>query len=229
MEVNIISDRNNKKARYQRLGKELKKIQDDTEKHVHERLIEGMKEISPPTLLPDDFVIYLLGLKQKVNLPVSVLPSSLFDKPLFFGRKEFFQRLASELISFGLAYQRVFLQPVRLSKIAELFHKHRPWWQCDIQDIEKAIESLVSSSIIQKTEEGFLFEPLTMSSEVQEFLNLINVGINNFGEISLSLLQELVPWKKTKIDAIIDLLCSNGICIFHKEEKILFFPEFKRG
>lgn len=148
---------------------------------------------------------------------------------MFLGREKFFHRLASELISFGLAYQRVFLQPVRLSKIAELFHQHRPWWQCDIQDIEKAVESLVKESIVQKTTEGFLFEPLTMSSEVQNFLSLINGGINNYGEISLSLIQELVPWEKSKIESIIDLLCSNRICIFHKEEKTLFFPEFKRS
>ncbi len=229
MEAIEISKQDDHKARYKALGKKLKKIQDDTSEEVQKQLEKGIESISSPTYLPDDLATYLLSLKREINLSVSVLPSSLFKRPTLIGREEFFHRLASELISFGIAYQRVYLLPIRLSKLTTLFHKHRPWWQCDIKDIEKALDILNQNEIIQKTPDGFLFEPLTMSTNVQDFLAFISKGINEFGEISLSSIQKLVPWGNTKIKTMIELLSSNQICILDQNKKLLFFPELRKG
>lgn len=229
MEVYTIPNKDSLKARYSALGKKLKRIQEDSENETREKLAKGLEDLSTGTPLPEDLANYLLGLKQKERLPSSILPSSLFKRPIFFGREDFFNRLASELVGFGLAYQRVYLQPIRLSKLAELFHKHRPWWQCDIKDIETAVNILLNNSIIQKTDTEFLFEPLTISKEVQEFLNLINDGISEFGEISISLINQLVPWDKKKIEQMINLLSSNKICFLDEKEKNLYFPELKRS
>ena len=229
MEAYIISEQNDHKARYKALGKKLKQLEDETANEVQKQLVEGIKTISSPTHLPKDLATYLLSLKREVKLPVSVLPSSLFKRPAFFGREDFFHRLSSELIAFGIAYQRVYLQPVKLSQLAVRFHEHRPWWQCDIQDIEKALKILEKSKIIQRTPDGFLFEPLSMSSDAQEFLTLISRGINEYGEISLSSIQNLVSWEKSKIDMMIKLLCSNQICIFDQNKELLYFPELKTG
>ncbi|MFX1516088.1 MAG: hypothetical protein ACFFC6_07260 [Promethearchaeota archaeon] len=227
MEAYIISKENNHEARYKALGKKLKQLEDETTNEVQLRLEKGIKSISSPTHLPKDLATYLLSLKRELKLPVSVLPSSLFKRPTFFGREDFFHRLSSELIAFGIAYQRVYLQPIKLSQLAVRFHEHRPWWQCDIQDIEKALKILERNKIIQKTPDGFLFEPLSMSSDAQEFLMLISRGINEYGEISLSSIQNLVSWEKSKIDMMIKLLCSNQICIFDQNKELLYFPELK--
>ncbi|MFW9904869.1 MAG: hypothetical protein ACFFFH_11095, partial [Candidatus Thorarchaeota archaeon] len=138
-------------------------------------------------------------------------------------------RLSSELITFGIAYQRVYLQPIKLSQLAVRFHEHRPWWQCDIQDIEKALKILEKNKIIQRTSDGYLFEPLSMSSDAQEFLTIISRGISKHGEISLASIQNLVPWNKTKIESMVNLLCSNQICIIDQNRQSLFFPELKTG
>ncbi|MFX1536704.1 MAG: hypothetical protein ACFFDI_21005 [Promethearchaeota archaeon] len=229
MEANRISKQNDYKTRYKALGEKLKQIEDETTKEVQEQLVKGIKSISSPTHLPKDLATYLLSLKREVKLPVSVLPSSLFNRPAFFGRENFFHRLASELITFGIAYQRVYLQPIKLSKLAVRFHEHRSWWQCDIQDIEKALGILTKNKIIQKTKEGYLFEPLSISSDVQEFLTFISRGINEYGEIPLSSIQNLVPWTEAKIEAMIQLLSSNQICILDQTKELLFFPELKTG
>ncbi|UCG93640.1 MAG: hypothetical protein JSW13_04045 [Candidatus Aerophobus sp.] len=227
MEASGISEQNNHKARYKALGEKLKKMEDETTTEVQEQLVKGIKSISSPSHLPEDLASYLLSLKREIKLPVSVLPSSLFKRPAFFGREDFFHRLASELIAFGIAYQRVYLHPIKLSQLAVRFHEHRPWWQCDIQDIEKALKILKKNKIIQKTPEGYLFEPLSMSSDAQDFLTFISRGINKYGEISLSSIQNLVPWNKSKIDTMVKLLCSNQICILDQNKDLLFFPELK--
>jgi len=229
MEANIISEENDQKARYKALGKKLKQFEDETTNEVQLHLEKGIKSISSPTHLPNDLATYLLSLKRELKLPVSVLPSSLFKRPSFLGREDFFHRLSSELISFGIAYQRVYLQPIKLSQIATRFHEHRPWWQCDIQDIEKALKILEKSKIIQKTPDGFLFEPLSMSSDAQEFLTLISRGINEYGEIPLSSIENLVPWNKAKIDKMVKILSSNQICLLDQNKGLLFFPELKTG
>ncbi|MFX1284359.1 MAG: hypothetical protein ACFFB5_11925 [Promethearchaeota archaeon] len=229
MEVKDISEQDKHKARYKALGKKLKKIQDDTTQDVQEQLVKGVESISSAKYLPEDLATYLLSLKREIKLPVSVLPSSLFKRPVFLGREEFFHRLASELISFGIAYQRVYLLPIKLSHLATLFHKHRPWWKCDVQDIEKALDILIKNKIIQNTPDGVLFEPLSLSSDVKDFLSFINGGINEFGEISLVSIQKLVPWNRTKIDVMLDLLYSNGICKINRKKELVFFPELKTG
>jgi len=232
LEEKKISDKDEQrdlKSRYKALGKKLKQINDNTEAETKEKLKQGLESVSSQTFLPEDMTTYLLSLKSQSELPASILPASLFKRPAFIGREDFFYRLASELISFGLAYQRVFLQPVRLSKIAELFHIHRPWWQCDIRDIELAIETLIKDSIVQKTVDGYLFEPMTMSSEVQNFLNKINERINDYGEVDVSDIYNHISWNKLKIGAMIDLLVSNKVCLYQKDNEVLFFPGFKRG
>ena len=229
MEAYIISKQDDHKARYKALGEKLKQLEDETTKEVQEKITKGIESISSPTHLPKDLATYLLSLKREVKLPVSVLPSSLFNRPAFFGRENFFHRLASELISFGIAYQRVYLQPIKLSQLAVRFHEHRSWWQCDIQDIEKSLKMLEKKKIIQNTPDGYLFEPLSMSFDAQEFLTLISGGINEYGEISLSSIQNLVPWNKSKIDTMVQLLCSNQICLLDQNKESLFFPELKTG
>ncbi|MFX0122007.1 MAG: hypothetical protein ACFFAE_00070 [Candidatus Hodarchaeota archaeon] len=229
MEAIDIPEQNEHKARYKALGEKLKKKEDETTYEVQEQLVKGIKSLSSPTHLPKDLATYLLSLKREIRLPVSVLPSSLFKRPAFFGREDFFNRLASELIAFGIAHQRVYLQPIELSQLAVRFHEHRPWWQCDIEDIEKALKILEKNKIIQKTPQGYLFEPLSMSSDAQDFLIFISRGINKYGEISLSSIQNLVPWNKSRIDAMVKLLCSNQICILDQNKKSLFFPELRTG
>lgn len=227
MEALRISKQDEQKAQYKALGKKLRRIQDDADKEVQEKLVKGLEAVSTTSFLPEDLATYLLNLKREVKLPVSILPSSLFKRPVFHGKEEFFHRLASELVSFGIAYQRVYLRRIRLSELASLFHKHRPWWHCDIQDIEMAMDILSQNDIVQESSEGFLFEPMTMSNEVREFLFLIANEINEFGEITLSSIQELVSWNSSKIDAILDLLNSNKVCIFDRSKGSVFFPELK--
>ncbi len=160
-------------------------------------------------------------------MPVSILPDSLFVRPNFKGKGQFYQRLASELISFGLAYQRVNLKPVPLHKVTSLLHKHRPWWQCDIQDVETALEELRKKDIIQMNTEGYVFEPFSISSEIRSFLSAISDGISDYGEISLSLIQQLVPWTQSRILSLLEILTSNRICIYDQKEQLVYFPGFK--
>jgi hypothetical protein len=169
-----------------------------------------------------------LDLKLSSNLPVSLLPTSLFKKPIFKGRSDFFHRLASELISFGLAYQRVYLKPVALYEISSLFHKHKPWWRCDIQDIEKALKVLETNSIIQKSEEGYIFEPFSVSTEVRTFLGAISDGISDYGEITITLIQQLLPWNSERINNVLQILVNNNICMVDVEKNQVHFPGFKK-
>jgi hypothetical protein len=229
LEASEISEQNNHNGRYKAFGKKLKQIEDNTSKEVQEKLEKGVKKYSTANFLPEDLATYLLSLKREIKFPVSVLPSSLFKRPAFIGREDFFHRLASELISFGIAYQRVYLEPIELSRLAHFFHKHRPWWQCDIQDIEKAMTILIKGKIVQKKPEGFLFEPMTLSTDVRDFLSFITKGINKFGEISISAIQSLVPWSNNKINSMLELLNSNQICILNRTKEILYFPDLKRG
>lgn len=229
MEAFIITYQKKHDDRYKALGKKFKQLQDNSDTDVQENLSKGLKDVSSTRYLPEDLANYILSLKQNLDLSVSILPESLFKRPVFFGKEDFYHRLASELISFGLAYQRVYLKPINLSKLSELFHQHRSWWKCDIQDIEKALIPLTENNIVEYSTEGYMFEPLTLSRDVNDFLALIVKGINRNGEISLSKVYELVSWNRSKITSILSLLSKNKICLSDQSRETLYFPELNLG
>jgi hypothetical protein len=207
----------------------MKAISDTADEEVQSSIKLGIDTASKSQFLPEEFSTYLLDLKMSQNLPVSLLPDSLFEKPIFKGREEFFQRLASELISFGLAYQRVHLKPVPLYKITSLLHTHRPWWKCDIQDVEKSLSILKKNAIIQENDEGFTFEPFSISSEIRTFLASISDGISGYGEISVALIKQLLPWEVERINSALEILTSNRICILDEEKQLVYFPGYQKG
>ena len=207
----------------------MKGIEDAADEEVRSSIKRGLKHTSGQTYFPPDFTNYPLGLKLSQELPVSLLPDNLFERPIFKGREDFFQRLASELISFGLSYQRVYLKPITLSKITSLLHAHRPWWKCDIKDVEKSLSILKSNNIVQEDENGFKFEPFSVSSEIRTFLSSIHDGISESGEISRLLIEQLVPWKKERVSNILEILSSNRICILGRDGENVYFPGFQKG
>ncbi|MHA1977522.1 MAG: hypothetical protein ACW98F_15660 [Candidatus Hodarchaeales archaeon] len=228
MEVKAIPDPKSRKVLHNKFAEKLKNISESADKEAKSLISKGLKDTSKIIYFPQDFSTYLLGLKLSSNLPVSLLPDSLFVRPNFKGKSDFFQRLASELVSFGLAYQRVNLEPVPLHEITTLFHKHRPWWQCDIQDIESALDVLMKNKIIHKKADGYIFEPFAISSEIRTFLSAIADGVSDYGEISLTLIQQLVSWKQSRIISALEILTNNRICIYDQEAQLVFFPEFSK-
>ena len=207
----------------------MKAISDSADDEAQSSIKLGLDIASKNQFFPEDFSTYLLDLKMSQNLPVSLLPDSLFEKPIFKGREEFFQRLASELISFGLAYQRVYLKPVPLYKVTSLLHTHRPWWKCDIQDVEKSLSILKKNAIIQESDDGFTFEPFSISSEIRTFLTSISDGISGYGEISIALIKQLLQWEGERINSALEILSNNRICILDEEKQIVYFPGYKKG
>lgn len=201
-------------------------MEDKTNHEVQFTLKKGVEKVSSTRYLPNDLSNYLLSLKQQSNLPESILPSSLFKKPAFRGREDFFNRLASELICFGLSYQRVYLKGIHLSEIAHSFHQHRPWWQCSIQDIEKSLNLLIDEKIVTSTQNGLLFEPLTLSEDIQEFLKIISPYISPHGEISLERIYSRIIWPKEKINNILKILESNNLGIIDQEAEKFYLLNY---
>ncbi|MCK4848067.1 MAG: hypothetical protein KAT16_03495 [Candidatus Heimdallarchaeota archaeon] len=229
MEVKEIPENQRKKDLYNRFADKMKAISNSADEEVQASIKLGLDITSKKQYFPPEFSTYLLELKMSQNLPVSLLPDSLFERPIFKGREEFFQRLASELISFGLSYQRVYLKAIPLSKIASLLHTHRPWWKCDIQDIEKSLSILKKNAIVQENEDGYTFEPFSISSEIRTFLTSISDGINEYGEISIPLINQLLPWDGVRIKSALEILANNRICILDEAKQMVYFPGYQKG
>lgn len=229
MEAKEIPEHQKKKDLYNRFADKMKAISDSADEEAKASIKLGLDIASKNQYFPSEFSSYLLGLKMSQNLPVSLLPDSLFERPIFKGRERFFHRLASELISFGLAYQRVYLKPIPLSEITSLLHSHRPWWKCDIQDVEKSLSILKKNGIIQENEDGYTFEPFSISSEIRNFLTSISDGVNEYGEISTTLIAQLIPWESKRIKSALEILANNRICILDEEKQIVYFPGYQKG
>lgn len=229
MEAKEIPEKQRKKDLYNRFADKMKAISNSADEEAQASVKLGLDIASKKRYFPSEFSTYLLELKMSQNLPVSLLPDSLFERPIFKGREDFFQRLASELISFGLSYQRVYLKAIPLSKITSLLHTHRPWWKCDIQDVEKSLSILKKNAIVQENEDGYTFEPFSISSEIRTFLTSISDGINKYGEISITLINQLLPWDGVRIKSVLEILANNRICILDEAKQMVYFPGYQKG
>ncbi len=229
MEVNEIPDPSDIQNRYKAFGKKLEKKIEHTSSKADELLSKGAIKHSTTKYLPEDFSNYLMSLKIKTDQSISILPEKFFKKPIFLHREKYFSRLASELIISGLSYQRVNLKPLKLGLIAELFSKHRPWWDFQLKDIEKALNVLKKEKIIQKTSEGFLFEPMSLSIDIHEFFYIVNQHLNPYGEIPIRSIHTYIPWSQDKIEQIIRTLKANSIIVVDDARDVLYFPEYSRG
>ena len=59
--------------------------------------------------LTEDFSNYILSLKQNLEIAVSLLPDSLFKRPIFFGKEDFYYREFNFVNSW---YWRRILNPI---------------------------------------------------------------------------------------------------------------------
>lgn len=215
---------------YSNLGTDMKNSLDDAKERAERTLEQGMIEISEdhPSLLPEDVTNKLLSLKAKVNLPPVLFPSSFFEKPRFRGKRDFYERLAIDIIVFGMSYQRSYGRYPDRNKFPIIFLKNRTWWECETDDIDEALNILLSSGTVTEVEEGGLvFEDIDFSGNMSELLKFVTSDNRAAQGITVEdILAEFPYWANDLIESLVEKAITENLAVKDTDGKTVYFKAF---
>lgn len=213
-----------KENAYKRLGSKLQEQLENSSKIAKAALRKSSLALEKKVLLlPEDLSNKVLGMKRDSELPETLLPASTFDKPRFLGKGRFYKRLASDVLHFGMAYQRSYGVVPTEEQVIEQFTSRKPWWECSEKDLQKSISALESSGIISRLSSGqILFEPEETSQDVS--LLLKTVSENNLTKTATSPedLAKITLLSVPRVTNLLEKLSKEGISI--QDGDLYWFP-----
>lgn len=213
---------------YRKKGSQLRKSMEDTKKAAKDDIRDKIVELDEKfPLLPQEQSDYLLSLKSSVNLPESLFPLSYFEKPRFRGKKEFFQRLATDILTYGTAKQRTTGIPFKTKEdFAEIFLENRSWWDCEEKDVLHAVKILLDNDLIFFISRKLYFESIELSANVVVVLSAAYEIIreDKTDAVSFKELIAKTKWNKNQLMDILQQIEKENLVIL--DEDYAYFPAF---
>lgn len=206
------------KKKGQKLRTSMEQVKEESKNKIKDRIIELEEEFP---LLPKNLQQYLLSIKPKVGLPRTLFPQKYFEKPRFRGKRDYFQRLATDLLIYGLKQQRIKGHPFSSKQqIAKLFLEKHTEWNCQEKDIIHALKILLENNIVFIKNDMIYFEPLSLSKDINRIL--IFAEEHNIENIKLENLEKRLSWKSEKVQTTLKTMESNDLVVIDKD--IVYFP-----
>ncbi|MHA1167568.1 MAG: hypothetical protein ACTSP4_07195 [Candidatus Hodarchaeales archaeon] len=215
---------------YSNLGTDMKKSLEEANEKAERTLEKGLIKISEdhPSLLPEDVTNKLLSLKTKVDLPPVLFPPSFFEKPRFRGKRDFYERLAIDIIVFGMSYQRSYGTYPARNEFPNLFLKNRNWWDCEPDDIDEALKILLSSGTVTEVEDGKLvFEDIDFSGNMCELLKFVTSDNRAAQGITIDDISDEFPyWNDDLIESLLEKAITENLAVKDSDGKTIYFKAF---
>ncbi len=206
-----MSDKEDLRKKYTAFGAKLKTEIDESKKESSRIIQEGVTRLEKQEvpLLPDDLAQRLLCTKIAHEMPETLLPASYFEKPRFRGKEKYFQRLAADLLLFGLSYQRSYGILPTEDAFPQLFLENRPWWKASEKDIQQALKILYDNKVIRLSESLIEFESTETSKEMTRVLSWI--GVHKLERVTIDLLCDSLELDPVTSRRIMTQLVREGI------------------
>ena len=220
---------------YAALGSEFGQIKEDGKKDPQEVIRNGITriesekkdQISASRLVSDQ----ISDLRKEAKMSSSVGTSGQISQPRIFGKNDYKEALARELLVIGHEELKEAGGTITLSGLLELFKTTRPNWDTDIKQIENALKHLEKQEIIpkmqplEKSENDTLvfFKPIELSNDLQTLLKFAPRDGEN-----ISYFMSVLGWKKERILIALDALIQHGLAILDEETSWIYFPALSK-
>ncbi|MHA1911390.1 MAG: hypothetical protein ACTSYA_06815 [Candidatus Kariarchaeaceae archaeon] len=220
---------------YASLGKEFGQINEEGKRERQEAIRDGITRIESEKkdqifasrLVSDQ----ISDLRKEANMSSSVGTSGQISKPKVFGKSDYKEALARELLVIGHEELVEAGGTITLSGLLELFKTTRPNWEIDINQIKNALKHLEKQEIIpkmqplEKSENDTLvfFKPIELSSDLQILLKFAPRDGEN-----VSYFMSVLGWKKERLLNALDSLIQFGLAILDEETSWIYFPALSK-
>ena len=216
---------------YASLGEEFGQIKEDGKKDRQEVLKEGItrieaekkNQIFASRVVSDQ----ISELRKEANMSSSVGTSGQISQSRFFGKSDFKEALARELLVIGHEDLKDSGGTVTLSALFDFFKNSRSNWDVNLKQIEDALKHLIKQEIIppmQSLETSdhdklVFFKPIELSKDLQTLLKFAP----REGE-EISYFMSVLGWKKERLVVALESLIQLGLAILDEETDWIYFP-----
>ena len=198
---------------YEKLGKKLKDNEKKASENAEEKLRNYYEAESNKNYFQSPKIkLQFLHLQNSKYIDSTKLQEKILKKPRLLGKKDYFQSLSLDLLSYCLSWSRIEGIPFFLTEETILeFKKLYPLWkEATYQEISQVLTLLVESELaIGNNIDGYWFEDQNDSKELRKILLLGN----DKGMITVSILKQNLNLKETELNRLLKILISQEILI----------------
>ena len=209
--------------KYKAFGKKLRSNLDQSAVKSREQMEIGLEKLKKEfgfVGLPSDLQEKILTAKDRMEIPLDFLPDEFYKRPFFFGKKDFYRRLATDFYVFGISSQRAFGRILKTNELLESFNQKNPSWDCSEKDLKRILGELANSDLVTTTEGQVLFEPMETSLAVASIFRI--AASQNPPSVTIDLLIEELNLDKEYAKSILKKLSKEGMV--RADRETYWFP-----
>lgn len=213
---------------YQRIAKNLQdkeqQSKETSQNILQKRLKTFQKEldklIAPSPLL----VARTILIKKIAGFPPTLEGIEKFKEPRLMNTDEFQARLAIDIISYGIHSQRTNGKLWSIEPFIAAFIQERSWWETTPKTLHNVLHTLINEGVVTKTNKDvLLFEPIELSQEIRQVINLAKTN----GVLSIEETCSQLEWVPEKAQFVLKQLEKDGIAVWDMIEQLYYFPVLK--
>ncbi len=215
---------------YKKFDSDLVKVQDEDKKKKKGVLEEGISKVEKKSIKElrssKMLVAKILDIRQKAGMSQTVGTSGKVKAPMIFGKDEFKQKLARELLVIGTEELDDIGGAITLANLVDYFRETRPKWEVRTGEILSVLKELEKADVIPKRvdigEDEVLirFKPIEMSKDIQDVLRL-STGLDF---LSVNQVTSHLGWPIERAQSTLTLMMKIDIAILDESTGNYYFP-----
>lgn len=201
----------------------------DTEKR-QQILQEGVEKIEKKAkkeLKSSRFLVEkILEVRKKAGMPTTIGTSGKIRVPLLFGKDQFEQKLAREILIIGNEELKDIGNAITIGNFVKYFMETRPNWKVKSSDITRVLSKLEEAKVIPQRislDEGLVlirFKPLSLSNDIQAVLRLAT----GLPSLTVEKVSSHLDWPIARAQNTLKRMLEMDLAILDEETGEYYFP-----
>ncbi len=206
---------------------EAQKKDAEKKREVIEEGIEKVEKKSGKELLASKMLVSkILNIRQKAGMTQTIGTAGGVKAPMIFGKDEFKQKLARELLVIGTEELSDIGGAITIANLVDYFRETRSDWKVKTGEILSVLKKLEEEEVIPKRidigddEVLIRFKPIEMSSDIQEVLRLAT----GLPFLSVDKVTSHLGWPIERAQSTLILMMKIDIAILDESSGNYYFP-----
>ena len=202
--------------------KDKRKKQEILEEGIEQIEKKSSKELGSSKIL----AAKIIDIRQKAGMAQTIGTSKKIKTPMIFGKDEFKQKLARELLIIGTEELADIGCAISIANLIDYFKETRSNWKIRIGDILEVLKVMEAKEVIPKRvdigdEEVLIrFKPIEMSPDIQQVLRL-STGLPF---LTVDKIASHLGWPIERAQSTLTVMIKMDIAVLDEETGNYYFP-----
>ena len=196
-------------------------------KEVIESGLERVEKKSEKELVSSKLLVNrILEIRKKSGLAQTIGTVGKIKTPILFGKDEFKQKLAQEIMIIGTEELETIGSAITIINLVEYFRETRPNWKIKTGEILEIVKKLEEEKVIPprvdigEDEVLIRFKPIELSTDIQEVLRLAT----GLPSLSVDKVSSHLGWSVERAQSTLTLMMKMDLVMLEERSGEYFFP-----